>query len=96
MAHRHVSHPIFTDSESAVAAGDEKDSDDDEPDNVAIIEKVAKAVIHNEFLQKFLRAFCLSVSIICQGRKNVTVFCRTSLKKITECVTICKKIILEV
>ena len=43
---------------TATAAGEEKNSYDDEPDNVVVIKNVAKAVvIHKEFLQKFLRAF---------------------------------------
>ena len=41
----------------AVAAGDKKYGNDNEPNNVVVVKKVAKAVIHKEFLQKFLRAF---------------------------------------
>ena len=62
---------------AATAAGEKKDSYDDEPDDVAVIKKVAKAiVIHKSSSENFLRAFCLSVSIICRTGEKVTSFCR--------------------
>jgi len=43
---------------AATAAGEKKDSYDDEPDDVAVIKKVAKAiVIHKSSSENFLRAF---------------------------------------
>jgi hypothetical protein len=59
-----ISHPLIY--LSAAAAGEKEYGDDYEPDDVVVVENVAKAVIHKEFLQNYLRAFCLSVSIICQ------------------------------
>ena len=61
-----------------MAAGDKKYGNDDEPNDVVVVKKVAKAVVHKEFLQKFLRVFRLSVSIICRSEVFVTVFCRNS------------------